>query len=144
MKDTNAQWETEVVLHRLHDAMNRHDLPAFVACFDNAYASAQPVHPDREFVGREQVETNWGRMFAGVPDFHATLLRSAISGEEAWAEWQWTGTRADHSKLDVRGVTIFGVRSSRIAWGHLYVEDVDHRGKGIDEAVSQLATGPGS
>ena len=35
------------VFERLHDAQNRHDLDAFVACFDSDYRSEQPVHPDR-------------------------------------------------------------------------------------------------
>jgi hypothetical protein len=59
------------VLERLHDAQNRHDLDAFVACFDPEYRSEQPVHPDRAFVGREQVRKNWAEVFAGVPDFQA-------------------------------------------------------------------------
>ena len=77
------------VLARLRDAQNRHDLDAFVACFDPAYRSEQPVHPDRAFVGREQVRTNWAEVFAGVPDFQAELLRSADQGDTWWAEWHW-------------------------------------------------------
>src|SRR5262245_61060761 len=51
------------VLDRLHDAMNRHDVKAFVACVDPDYASEQPAHPDRGFGGREQVEKNWAELF---------------------------------------------------------------------------------
>jgi hypothetical protein len=46
------------VLERLRDAQNGHDLDAFVACFDPQYRSEQPVHPDRAFVGSEQVRSN--------------------------------------------------------------------------------------
>jgi hypothetical protein len=35
------------VLERLRDAQNHHDLDGLVACFDPAYRSQQPVHPDR-------------------------------------------------------------------------------------------------
>ena len=55
------------VLGRLRDAQNRHDLDAFVACFDPQHRSEQPPHPDRAFVGREQVAKNWAEVFAGVP-----------------------------------------------------------------------------
>ena len=40
---------------RLDAAMNRHDLAAFVACFDPDYESEQPAHPDRRFRGVAQV-----------------------------------------------------------------------------------------
>jgi hypothetical protein len=60
------------VLARLRDAQNAHDLDAFVACFDPAYRSEQPVHPDRAFVGSGQVRMNWAEVFAGVPDFIAS------------------------------------------------------------------------
>ena len=102
------------VLERLRDAQNRHDLDAFVACFDPQYRSEQPLHPDRAFVGREQVAKNWAEVFAGVPDFQAELLRSAEQNDTGWAEWHWHGTRTDGTPLDMRGVTIFGVRGDRI------------------------------
>jgi len=128
------------VLTRLNDAMNRHDLGAFVACFDPEYDSEQPVHPDRTFRGVAQVERNWAAMFAGLPDFHAEIVRSAITAEGVWVEWRWTGTRADRSHLHACGVCIFGVRNGRIAWGRLYMEDVE-AGLGIEAAVASLASG---
>jgi hypothetical protein len=129
------------VLERLRDAQNRHDLDAFVACFDPDYRSEQPLHPDRAFAGRQQVRANWAEVFAGVPDFHADLLRSAQAGDTGWAEWHWHGTRADGTRLDMRGVTIFGVRGDRIVWGRLYLEDVEAAGQGIDQAVEHMAGG---
>jgi ketosteroid isomerase-like protein len=129
------------VLERLRDAQNRHDLDAFVACFDPTYDSQQPLHPDRAFVGSQQVRQNWAEIFAGVPDFRAELLRSAEEGDTGWAEWHWHGTRADGTRLDMRGVTIFGIRDDRVVWGRLYLEDVEG-GQGIDQAVRHMARGP--
>ena len=128
------------VLERLRDAQNGHDLDAFVACFDPQYRSEQPVHPDRAFVGSEQARNNWAEVFAGVPDFQAELLRSADEGDTGWAEWHWQGTRTVGTRLDMRGVTIFGVRDDRIIWGRLYLEDVEG-GQGIDQAVQYMARG---
>jgi hypothetical protein len=128
------------LIERLRDAQNAHDLDAFVACFDPGYRSEQPVHPDRAFVGRDQVRANWAEVFAGVPDFRADLLRTAGQGDIGWAEWHWHGTRADGTRLDMRGITIFGVRDGRIVWGRLYLEDVE-AGQGIDQAVQQMARG---
>jgi SnoaL-like protein len=85
------------------------------------------------------VRQNWAEIFAGVQDFHADLLRSAQEGDSEWAEWHWHGTRADGTRLEMRGVTIFGVREDRIAWGRLYLEEVEVAGQGIEQAVQQMA-----
>src|SRR5829696_7472458 len=84
---------TTEVLERLHTAQNHHDLDAFVSCFDPDYRSEQPAHPDRGFVGSEQVRRNWAEVFTAVPDFQAKLLRSAQAADTGWAEWHWHGTR---------------------------------------------------
>ncbi len=125
-------------LERLHDALNRHDLAAFVACFAPDYRSEQPAHPDRAFTGSEQVRTNWATFFAAVPDLRAELLRSTEQGEVVWAEWHWRGTRRDGTPLDMRGVTLFGVRDDRIVWGRLYMEETDMAGGDIDATMRIL------
>lgn len=129
---------TEVV-ERLRQAMNRHDLEAFLACFDPDYRSEQPVHPSRGFGGREQVEKNWSALFEGILDFHAELLATASEGDTLWSEWRWTGTRANEAPLDIRGVTLFGVVDGRIVSGRLYMEEVEEAGEDIDETVRRLA-----
>ena len=47
----------------------------------------------------------------------------------------------DGTRLDMRGVTIFGIRDDRILWGRLYLEDVEVTGQGIDQAVRRMAQG---
>ena len=128
------------LIARLNAAMNRHDLAAFVACFDPDYESEQPAHPDRRFRGVAQVERNWAAMFAGLPDFQATLVHSAVADESVWVEWRWSGTRADRTRLEMCGVCIFAVRGDRITSGRLYMEDIEV-GRGIEDAVASLAGG---
>lgn len=127
------------VLERLHQAMNQHDLEAFLACFDPGYRSEQPAHPDRAFGGIEQVRKNWSTVFSGIPDFHADLLRSSTDGEAVWAEWDWRGTKVDGSPVLLRGVTIFGVQNDRLRWGRLYMEPIEAAGAGIDAAMQRMA-----
>jgi ketosteroid isomerase-like protein len=129
------------VVERLHHAMNRHDLEAFLACFDRDYRSEQPAHPNRGFGGREQVEKNWSALFEGIPDFHAELVASATEGDTLWSEWHWTGTRANEAPLDIRGVTLFRIENGRIVTGRLYMEEVEEAGGDIDETVRRLAEG---
>src|SRR3954453_121005 len=95
-------------VERVARAMNAHDLDAFVACFAPDYASEQPVHPDRAFRGRDQVRTNWARIFASIPDLRVELLGAAVAGETAWTEWAWTGTQENGAPFDWRGVILFG------------------------------------
>ena len=123
---------------RLVAAQNAPDIDAFVACFVPDYSSEQPAHPDRAFLGSEQVRKNWSAMFAGVPDFHAALLDSASHGSTAWGEFEWRGTKSDGSALHSRGVIIGTVLDGRLAAARLYMEDVEEAGGGIDAAVEGL------
>jgi ketosteroid isomerase-like protein len=138
---TQAKARPVEVVERLHDAMNRHDLEAFLASFDPDYRSQQPVHPNRGFGGREQVEKNWSALFKGIPDFHAELLGTAVEGDMVWSEWHWTGTRANEAPLEMRGVTLFEIENGRIVSGRLYMEEVEEGGENIDEAVRRMAEG---
>jgi cell wall-associated NlpC family hydrolase len=127
------------VLERLHHAMNGHDLAGFLACFGSDYQSEQPAHPNRGFSGRDQVEKNWAALFSAVPDFHAELVAATADADTFWAEWRWSGTRAGGPPLDLSGVTLFGVEDGLIAWGRLYMEEVEAAGGDIDETVRRLA-----
>jgi len=130
------------VLERVQAALNRHDLEAFLECFDPDYQSEQPVHPSRAFIGREQVRKNWSAVFNSTPDFHSELIAAANDGETGWAEWHWSGTRTDGTQFGMRGMTIFGVRNGRITWQRLYMEEVEEAGAGIDAVVRSLTHEP--
>ncbi len=55
-----------VVIERMREALNRHDLEAFLGCFDPNYRSHQPAHPYQGFGGNEQVRKNWSAMFESL------------------------------------------------------------------------------
>jgi ketosteroid isomerase-like protein len=130
-------------MHRLLAALNAHDLDAFVGCFAAEYRSEQPAHPSRGFVGSDKVRENWTSVFAGIPDFHAQLLSSAVTedGVEI-GEWHWRGTHTDGSPFAMRGVTVMGVDGDQIAWGRLYMEVVEADGAGIDQMVRETYRPP--
>jgi ketosteroid isomerase-like protein len=119
------------VVERYCRAMNAHDLEGLLDCFDPDYESVQPVNPDRNIRGRDTVEERWTSIFREVPDFSAEILRTAVAGDEVWNEWRWRGRRADDSEIDVRGVTIVGVRDDRIVWGRFFLEEVGRGGGGM-------------
>jgi ketosteroid isomerase-like protein len=125
-------------IERLCEALNRHDLEGFVACFGPNYQSEQPAHPNRAFIGRDQVRKNWATFFDGVPDLQAEVVRLTEAGETVWIEWRWYGSRCDGTPLDMRGVSLFGVRDDHIIWGRLYMEETEATGAGIDATMQDL------
>ena len=102
------------------------------------YRSEQPLHPNRFFTGNAKVRANWSRVFDAIPDFHADLLRSTVAGDTIWSEWHWSGTQLDGGRLAMAGVIILGVHDDQIAWGRLYVADIDPESAPIDEAVRKM------
>jgi ketosteroid isomerase-like protein len=126
------------VVTALVEAINAHDIDAFVALFAEDYDSRQPAHPDRAFRGSDQVRANWSEVFTGVPDFRADLTATAVAGDCVWSEWRWRGTHADGSRLDMAGVILFGVRAQRFTWARLYIGPVEH-GEGIEAAVRDMS-----
>ena len=127
------------VVDRLTAAQNAHDLEAMLACLHEDYHSEQPLFPARTFTGIDQVRANWSALLGSIPDFHAETLRSASEGDTVFAEVHWTGTKADGTPLDERGVVVMGIRDARIAWGRLYVDEVEPADAGIDAVVQRMA-----
>jgi ketosteroid isomerase-like protein len=131
------------VMNRLLEALNAHDLDAFVDCFAPDYRSEQPAHPSRGFEGREKVRENWTNVFAGIPDFHAELLTSGTLADDAEiGEWRWRGTHLDGEPFAMRGVTVMGIEGGRIAWARLYMEIVERDGGDIDAMVREAYRPP--
>jgi ketosteroid isomerase-like protein len=131
--------DPRALMERLTAAQNAHDLEGMLACFHDDYRSNQPLFAGRTFQGADQVRANWSALLEAIPDFHAETLRSAVEGDTAFLEIHWTGTKADGTPLDERGVLIMGVRDDRIAWGRLYVDEVEHESADVDAAVRRMA-----
>lgn len=81
-----------IVIERLQQAQNAHDLEAFLFCFAPHLQSDHPVQDERAFQGVKHVRQNWSAIFHDIPDFHSEPLRSAVEGNTVWAEWYWFGT----------------------------------------------------
>ena len=130
--------EQLALLERLRTAVDDHDLEALVDCFALDYRNETPAHPERGFEGQDQVRTNWGRIFAGVPDITAEVTSTAVDGDAIWSEWEMRGTRPDGQPHLMRGVIIFGVQDERAAWARFYLEPVDAGEGGVDAAISRI------
>ncbi len=117
--------DPKAVVERSFEAINRHDLEAFLDCFHSDYQSDAPCHPSRAFRGRETVRKNWSGIFSNIPDIKVEMLRCVNNGDMVWAEIRFFGTRQDGSRFDLRGVIIHGVQASQIRWARLYMEPVE-------------------
>ena len=134
------------LVQRLVDTVNDHDLDALAECFASDYRNETPAHPGRGFVGRSQVRTNWERIFAGVPDITAEVLRTVVDagvadgvdGAEIWSEWEMRGTRPDGAEHLMRGVIIFGVEGEQATWARFYLEPVDPGEGGVTAAIGHI------
>jgi ketosteroid isomerase-like protein len=126
-------------MDRLTAAQNAHDLEGMLACFHEDYRSEQPLFPARNFQGIDQVRANWSALFESVADFHADIVRSATTDDTVFMEIHWTGTKADGTPLDERGVLVMGIRDDRIAWGRLYADEVQREGGDIDAVVRRMS-----
>jgi ketosteroid isomerase-like protein len=131
--------DPRALMTRLTAAQNAHDLEGMLACFHQDYRSEQPLFPARTFQGIDQVRRNWSALLENIPDFHGEIIRSAADGGTVFVEIHWTGTKADGTPLDERGVIITGIRDERIAWGRLYVDEVEREGAAIDAVVRHMA-----
>jgi ketosteroid isomerase-like protein len=131
--------DPRTVIERLTAAQNAHDLEAMLDCFEPDYRSEQPLFPSRTFQGVDQVRANWSALLAVIRDFRAEIVRSAVEAGTVFGELHWTGTKADGTRLDERGVIIAGIRGERIAWARLYVDEVAPESADIDAVVRDMA-----
>jgi len=135
--------EVHSVVERLRDATNAHDVEGIVACFSADYRNETPLHPERGFVGKEQVRRNWTQILAAIPDVSTEIVASLASGHTVWTEWEHRGTRPDGSPHLMRGVIVFGVREEVIATARFFLEPVDETDGGVDAAVRRQVS-PGT
>jgi ketosteroid isomerase-like protein len=140
--DDDAIEGPAAVIARLERAANAHDLAALVACFAPDYRNDTPAHPERGFIGRDQVRRNWEQILAGVPDLTTKVLRWAVNGDEVWSEWEHRGTRRDGSAHVMCGVVIFGVAEGLLSWARFFLEPVQVGGENVDAAVRRQVAAP--
>lgn len=118
----------EELIERIVAAENSHDADRVAELVAEDYRSETPIHPERDFTGREQVRENWQAVFESAPDLDVKLVRSAVDGDTIWTEWHMTGTQTDGTELDMRGVAIWGVEDDLLQWGRIYMEPVEQTG----------------
>jgi len=123
-QDVQMHSSPKVVLERMIQALNRHDLDAMVACFAPDYRSEQPFHPELNFTGQAGVRKNWSFFFKTIPDIQVEILNEVEEGDTVWAELHYHGTQTDGKKYTMRGVALFGIQVDQITWARLYINPI--------------------
>lgn len=129
------------VFQKVVDAINAHDVDTQVSYFHPNYESRLPCHPSENFTGNDQVRKNWSALMGAVPDLRLDLERWAVNGSEVWTELHVHGRRTDESPFDVRGVIIATVEDGLLTQGRIFLEEVQHDGANIDDAIAEWTSG---
>jgi ketosteroid isomerase-like protein len=141
--DPGARRPAADIVRSLHRAVDAHDLEGIVAHFAPDYVLDDPIHPDRSFVGADQVRRNWSRLLGSMADLALEERRLIADGSEAWTEIVIRGHLADGTERVLRGVMVFGTGGGLISTGTFYLAPVVHDGLDADAAVRALAAEPG-
>ncbi len=110
-------------LQAFADAWNRHDVDALMTFMadDCAFeASAGPDACGERHAGREAVRAAFAEVFRTFPDAHWGNATHVVHGERGVSEWIFTGTRADGTRVEVRGCDVFTFRGGKIALKNSY------------------------
>lgn len=109
---------TVETLQAFAEAFNRHDLDAIMSfmtddcVFD---ASAGPEVCGSRHAGAEAVRAAFAEVMATFPDAHWGGACHFVQGNRGVSHWIFTGTRADGTRVEVRGCDVFTFRDGRIA-----------------------------
>lgn len=110
-------------LQAFADAWNRHDADALMSfmtedCVFEASAGAEEC--GTRYVGQQAVRSAYAEVWATFSDAHWGDARHLVLGDRGVSEWIFTGTRADGSRLEVRGCDLFSFRGGKIAVKNSY------------------------
>jgi ketosteroid isomerase-like protein len=128
-------------LTRVLEATNARDVERIAGCFTPDYVNETPCHPNRGFVGNDQVRRNWTGILAAVPDLVASLVAEVVAGDQVWSEWEMHGTRPDGTAHLMRGVMIFGVVGDQARSCRFYLEPVVTDEMSAEGFVATLGAG---
>lgn len=128
---------SNLVVKRLIDALNSHDLDAVSSCFSEDFSGEWPAHPGRDFRGPERVRRNWEMIFKTSPQITIAMTNAVEVGDEVWGEWHY----AKAAGQDLRGAIIITVRDQLICRSRFYMEPVDAADAAVPRGCDREAVG---
>ena len=103
------------VVRKLEDAVNRHDIDAFMSlCADDVvWETTTPPDGDR-YEGSTAVRAGCESFLRDSPNAKFESEELTANGESAVQRWRYTWTSADGSSGHVRGVDLIKVRDGKV------------------------------
>ncbi|OZI77102.1 nuclear transport factor 2 family protein [Bordetella genomosp. 12] len=114
---TDSKHISIATLDAIMAAFNTHDLDAIMAFFaeDSIWEAAAGPEPwGKRFVGKAAIREGFAAGFAALPDAHYKPQGHWFLEHKAISEWALTGTKADGSKLCVRGCDLWEFQDHKI------------------------------
>jgi ketosteroid isomerase-like protein len=113
MPDSTAT--TLEIAHKLEDAVNRHDVDAFMSlCADDVvWETTTPPDGDR-FEGSIAVRAGVEALFRESPNAKFETEELTANGESAVLRWRYSWSGSDGSSGHVRGVDLIEVQDGKL------------------------------
>ena len=113
-------------LEAFGEAWNRHDVDAIMAAMTDDCIFDITAGPDvvgKRYEGRERVRQAVARVFSIWPDAHFGNAQHFVCGDRGVSEWIFTGTRADGTRMEVKGCDVFTFRNGKIVHKDSYFKN---------------------
>lgn len=108
------------------DAWNRHDIDALMTFMTDDCVFETVSGPDAwgsRHVGQAAVRSAFESAWKNFPDAQWRDGTHFVAGDRGVSEWLFTGTAADGSRVEAKGVDVFTFRDGRIAVKNVFRKD---------------------
>lgn len=105
------------LLKTFAQAWNDHDVAALMSCMaDDCIfrGAAGTLICGSQFVGRDEVESSYAKLFEIFPDAAWNEDTHFVAGERGVSEWRFTGTTAEGIAVEMNGCDLFEFDGDRI------------------------------
>lgn len=120
---------TPQILDKQFDAINRHDVESFAACYSSDASVFDPQYPEL-LKGRDAVRRDMTDFIAAFPDLRAELRRTLGDGDTFAYEMTMTGT---HKGPMVTPTGDIAPTQRRVEFGGCIVVRLDDKGRIVEE-----------
>jgi len=114
---------TTDLLQAFADAWNRHDADGLMAFMSDDCVFESSAGADicgSRYVGTDAVRAGFVEVWQVFPDAQWGNARHFVHRDRGVAEWTFTGTRADGTRVEVHGCDLFTLRDGKIVLKNSY------------------------
>ena len=123
-RDNLETRSTLEAVHRLNDAVNRHDVDAVMAAMteDCVFENTYPPPDGTRYEGQAAVRAFWEQFFSASSRATFQFEETQTCGDQCVVRWQYHWIGNDDKAGHIRGVDVFRVRDGAVAEKYSYVK----------------------